>query len=810
MDEINFALVEDVRPPIYTAMKYWGKKPHNIWRNYIENYTPENGLYLDPFAGSAMSAFEAFKVNRTAVVFDLNPLTSFIIEVFVTAFNQPEFTQAVDDIMAAVEKDAVYQNYFFTESRRAKKLVPVVCWKWNSGQLYELGVQEIEIKNGKTIRYTVKPNKQDMQKAKLMNGINIPFWYPHLPFPNSPSFSANFIQNIGRNNFSNLWTRRNLYVISKIFDEILTYRNEPLKKQLLFGFIQMVHLCTKMSIPRRPDANRDFSTSWGRSAYIAAARQMEMNPLMVFRGSCFGKQSVESCLKSIPNYLGKMPKLVCVGTNNKQKDKLTGFDIKYGAVDVNTILDYIPEQSVDFILTDPPYGGLVQYLDLSMLWLNWLAKVDRKYQPNFAAEMTIKKGKITTETYKRRFTNALKNLYKLLKPEGKIVFTFHNKNLEIWNAFLKSVMLAGFRIEKVIHQQNRRTGEANVANPYGTSATDFYIRCVKSDTMSVRSGKEEFEHFVITKAIEMIALRNEPTPYQFLFNGLLAEISAAGFDLDDFDDNLQRILEKQVGKIFVLSSNENNKAGNYWWFAEPKQHIKYPDKALTDRVEDSIVALLRRKITVSFDDVLGDIFQRYPNGLTPDIRSIDAVLKKYAVRSNGKWLYNVNDVESHYSRHSEMLYALSKIGHKLGYKVFIGKREQSENYKGDKKLSECADWIDLNFLAAEKDKRCRLEMVDMIWLENQTIKYVIEVENTTKFTAGIQRGSNVEVHIPKLMVIPDERESELLRISDPLFIESFKVYHWKYLFYSDIESIAAVRNVGLSHINMYAKDFRNV
>jgi hypothetical protein len=52
---------------------------------------------------------------------------------------------------------------------------------------------------------------------------------------------------------------------------------------------------------------------------------------------------------------------------------------------------------------------------------------------------------------------------------------------------------------------------------------------------------------------------------------------------------------------------------------------------LTDRVEDSIIALLRRKIAVSFDDVLGDIFQRYPNGLTPDIKSINKILKNMAI-----------------------------------------------------------------------------------------------------------------------------------------------------------------------------------
>ena len=56
MELINYALVETSRPPIYTAMKYWGKKPHNIWQEYIDKFVPHNGVILDPFCGSAMSA----------------------------------------------------------------------------------------------------------------------------------------------------------------------------------------------------------------------------------------------------------------------------------------------------------------------------------------------------------------------------------------------------------------------------------------------------------------------------------------------------------------------------------------------------------------------------------------------------------------------------------------------------------------------------------------------------------------------------------------------------------------------------------
>ena len=69
--------------------------------------------------------------------------------------------------------------------------------------------------------------------------------------------------------------KKKSFVISFIFNDILKVTDENIKKQLLFGFIQMLHLTTKMSVPRRTEANRPFSTSWGRSAYICSSRQME-------------------------------------------------------------------------------------------------------------------------------------------------------------------------------------------------------------------------------------------------------------------------------------------------------------------------------------------------------------------------------------------------------------------------------------------------------------------------------------------------------------------------------------------------------
>lgn len=803
MKDINFALVEDVRPPIYTAMKYWGKKPHNIWRTYIENYTTKDGLFLDPFAGSAMSAFEAFKVGRKAIAFDLNPFTTFMIEVLCSDFKKDIFEAEVNKIINSIENNDTYKKFFTTKCRNCGFDNAITQnFKWDDRHLYEIGIHCPNCKK-KQQRYIAKPEKFDIEKAEESEKILITDWFPDIPFHKSPSFTLSFIKNIGGNNFSNLWTKRNLFVLSRIFDELLKNSDVEIKKQLLLGFIKTIHLCTKMNVPRRENANRAFSTSWGRSAYIAAKRQMEMNPLLLFHGSCFGKQSVESALESVKSYLGGVPKIFYVNKSNKS-NRSKSFDIKYGIIDINTITDYLDEESIDFIMTDPPYGGLVQYFDLSAIWLVWLQKYDIKFKLEFENEITVKKGIQDIEAYKRRFQNGIKNLFTVLKPDGKVIFTFHNKDIEIWNAFLNAISLSGFKIEKVIHQQNKRSGESNVANPYGTSSTDFYIRCIKATSINLKTTEGEFENFIVQKAIKIIGQRNEPTPFQILFDGLLAEMSTAGFDIQNFDQNVEKILSKNTGTIFVTTNNKG-KAGNYWWFTKPEEYIKFPDKKLTDRVEETVAALLRREISVTFDKVLAEIFIKYPNGLTPDIKSIDQILKKYANKSGGRWVYKGGEIERDFTRHTEIIHKLSIIGKKLGFLIYIGKREQSEPYNS-KKLSDFADFVSLDFIT-EKEKRARIEMIDILWIDkNSDIKFALEVENSTNFTSGIQRASNLGSNTKKIMILPNDRECEFKSIKDPLFVDNFKQYNWGYVFYSEVESLVDMNKITNNDIELLLKN----
>jgi hypothetical protein len=774
-------------------MKYWGKKPHNIWATYIERYCPEGGLVGDPFAGSAVAAFEAVKLGRKAIAFDLNPLTAFFIEVAASEWKPKAFVTEAERIRDAAMGTEVYREHFLRE------MATVLNYRWADDE-----VEQVAIEGPEDIRSLVIAERSDRKLAASMSGLKIGSWYPTAKFPDHPSITHRFIKAAGGDTIDNLWTRRTLSLLATIFEEIRALRYKDVRLQLLSAFVQTLHLCSKMVIPRHEAANRDFSGSWGRPDYIIRRRQMEQNPVDVFWRSCGSRQGVAGMMNDI---VEAFPDGIDIHDVRSTKRIRRSADINYGAVDIADMGDFIRPQSLHFVITDPPYAGLIRYLPLSMVWLAWLVKVDAKYKPDLKAEITVNKTRGSRDEYRRRLRNAFEQINRALMNEGKLVVTFHHQDIREFNDFVQAVRAAGFYIEKVTHQYNRRSGESNVANPYGVSASDFYVRCVKRSDIDF-AGKTESQlgTFIIQKAIEIIGLRNEPTPYGFLFQGLWPELLQAGYTHPkDSSDEILKFLKANegAGKIFQRTENHDTDAGDLWWFNEPSQHISHPDRPLRDRVADSVLAHLRRRVSVKLDDVIGELFREYPNGLTPDPRTVRSVLERYAHRAGGKWKIDPAMVIAA-SRHSDTIASILKIGERMDVSRFVGRREQPERTSTGSTLRQLATLTALTGLRKKLERGSvdRLEMVDVVFLKPDSPEIIClwEVENSTNFGSAIYRGSNAPHDVPKFMVVPDDREAELLAFVDPLFVDSFNRHGWRYLTYSDVTKMAGYSKPSLAEL----------
>lgn len=118
----------------------------------------------------------------------------------------------------------------------------------------------------------------------------------------------------------------------------------------------------------------------------------------------------------------------------------------------------VPSESHDLVVTDPPFGGLLHYAELSDFFYVWLRLVLKTPYPGFfGSEFTPKTLEAVSnrarrpddadEHYQRLLTASWKEAHRILKPGGILTFTFHHSEDAPWVSVLESLFDAGFYLE---------------------------------------------------------------------------------------------------------------------------------------------------------------------------------------------------------------------------------------------------------------------------------------------------------------------------------------------------------------------------
>jgi hypothetical protein len=140
------------------------------------------------------------------------------------------------------------------------------------------------------------------------------------------------------------------------------------------------------------------------------------------------------------------------------------------------------------------------------------------------------------------------------------------------------------------------------------------------------------------------------------------------------------------------------------------------------------------------------------------------------------------------SQHNEVLALLAETGKSLGFKIWIGRKEQSEfadGLAGHQKLSDYVN-ADLDIITNAENKKT-IRGIDLLWIRGNRIASSFEIEFSTSMTSALVRGSNIDAKVPKYLVIPEEREEQLKRKQkSPMFAERFQTDNWHLLFFDSI------------------------
>jgi hypothetical protein len=232
-------------------------------------------------------------------------------------------------------------------------------------------------------------------------------------------------------------------------------------------------------------------TTWSKHAYWVPSQFCEVNIDDIFRKS---KQRVMSTINH-NNGFDYIPKEINSYSDFDKSGNLLLWN--KSVVDLN-----LPANSVDAIITDPPYGSNVQYLELSHFWYPWNKDL-YKVVPDFKLEAVSNRkknfeGAKSMYDYEENLYKVFKKTFDVLKPEKHMVLTFNNKNINAWMALLFSIFRAGFTLEKdgIYFQDGVKNYKQTAHTKYeGSPYGDFIYVFKKSDSNLIKINHNNEKEF---------------------------------------------------------------------------------------------------------------------------------------------------------------------------------------------------------------------------------------------------------------------------------------------------------------------------
>ncbi len=130
-------------------------------------------------------------------------------------------------------------------------------------------------------------------------------------------------------------------------------------------------------------------------------------------------------------------------------------------------LSWLGDESVQAVVTDPPYYANVMYAETSDFFYVWLKRTIGDLYPDWFSESLVDKSaeavanpanfrgavegkggarKAARMDYEMKMTQAWREAHRVLVPGGVLTIMFNHKQLEAWDALAKSIIEAGFTI----------------------------------------------------------------------------------------------------------------------------------------------------------------------------------------------------------------------------------------------------------------------------------------------------------------------------------------------------------------------------
>jgi hypothetical protein len=247
-----------------------------------------------------------------------------------------------------------------------------------------------------------------------------------------------------------------------------------------------------------------------------------------------------------------------------------------------------------------------------------------------------------------------------------------------------------------------------------------------------------------------------------------------------------------------------------WWLAD-RADLDAAAIPLADRVEWAVYSLLSTAGPIAESAFFERVAALFPGHDLPDETLVRACLASYrSPASTPNRLVTNEDLRRRTGEHTELLAHLANGGHRLGMRVWIGKRDQPRTI-GDRTLGDFLDpyrerepWFPTTSLVPKEDG----EAVDCIWYQRGGSALLFEVEWTAMLgDVLLRRHARIppdERIVRFLALAPERRELARYRLeTSPLLRAAMEQANWHVILWPHLRAWLAHEPLDLAGLEPY-------
>lgn len=500
----KLSVIKELKPivdnPAGFMHNYMARKPYNVVSEIIKRFCPDNGCVYDPMFGSGTTIIEASKLGRKAIGTDINLLAYKLCKTSLTRWDLRKVADAIDSFCEAVRSlcNPLYMHIEEEENRILERchfdrcgteLVPTMYW-------YKLQ------KNGK-----LTGRKKAIASSAFIEQYKI---YEHTEKQNIDDLALipNSRIAIGSNaTVYSYFCNRNLIAMDRILGILSAYQNSycyDILELLVSSAINLIKLSDKKASSQMPYwlPKKDVTS---RNAVMI----IEQKATAFKEGLAYLCDKCKSFVDENDIILENMPAQ-------------------------NISIDLLPNESVDLILTDPPYTDQVPYLEYNQLWykvMGWKGFSDESLGAELVVSDAPSRNK-NADDFNHIFEVILSRVSPALKTNGYFIMFYHSFDLKSWSKILKTMQEHGLAYCGQIPSATPRKSFKTIMTPKGTLDGNYIVvfqKRVTIESPEFDGSVDEAKKLAIDCAERIVTARKEVTSQDLYDYGMLKDSFERGY-----------------------------------------------------------------------------------------------------------------------------------------------------------------------------------------------------------------------------------------------------------------------------------------